>query len=121
MPPKRRRVTNETAIAEIMKFVDDDEEVSDIDEEFSDEEFEGEENDNLDELYDEEGILVYNYIFAVFDNSAYINTKKNYCFFALFRLLLMQNEELEVDDNEEEVADEENVARPTAFEAVPRR
>ena len=32
MPPKRRRVTNETAIAEIMKFVDDDEEVSDIDE-----------------------------------------------------------------------------------------
>ena len=116
MPPKRRRVTNETAIAEIMKFVDDDEEVSDIDEEFSDEEFEGEENDNLDELYDEEGILVYNYIFAVFDNSAYINTNK-LLFFALLDIV-DANEELEVDDNEEEIAEEENVARPTAFEAV---
>ena len=64
MPPKRRRVSNETAIAEIMKFANDDEEVSD--EEVSDEEFEDKENDSLNELYDGEGIFVYVIIFSLY-------------------------------------------------------
>ena len=47
-----------------MKFVNEDEDVSE--EEVSDEEFEGEENDNLNELYDEECIFVYVIIFSLY-------------------------------------------------------
>jgi hypothetical protein len=61
MPPKRQRIDHVAAVAEMMRFVDEEEEVSDEELEEDDEE-----NDNLDDLYDEEGRYIYFYAIYFF-------------------------------------------------------